>query len=168
MGVIQQDSFLFRGTLADNVSVGNPDITKAQVVSALKKTGYYSIMERMGRGLDFFVEERGANLSAGEKQLIAFARVIAYAPDILILDEATSNIDSESELLIQKATKEITSQCTSLIIAHRLSTVRHCDRIVFLEDGAIMEIGSHEELMAKRGRYYQVASAGEKSTLMLS
>lgn len=168
IGVIQQESFIFRGTLAENISIGNPEITRERILRALQRVGYDAIMTSQQRDLDFFIEERGANLSAGERQLISFARIIAYEPDILILDEATSNIDSQSEQLIQHATAEITAQRTSLIIAHRLSTIRDCDRIIFIDHGEILEQGTHEELMQKRGAYYQVASAGVKSTLILS
>jgi ATP-binding cassette subfamily B multidrug efflux pump len=160
IGVVQQDNFIFRGTIAENVHLGDPTITVQQVETALAQTGYLDLLRRTGRDLNSAVEERGANLSVGERQLIAFARILAFNPDILILDEATANIDSESELILQKATHEVMKSRTSIIIAHRLSTVRECNRIIVLRDGEILEIGSHNELMTKKGLYYQLASAG--------
>ncbi|HEY8269827.1 MAG TPA: ABC transporter ATP-binding protein [Pseudobdellovibrionaceae bacterium] len=164
IGVVQQDNFIFRGTIADNVSLGDQSITLAQVEKALAQTGYLDLLERTGRNLQSTVEERGANLSVGERQLIAFARILAFNPDIFILDEATANIDSESELILQKATHEVMKSRTSIIIAHRLSTVRECDRIVVLREGEIMEVGSHHELMKQQGLYYQLASTGLSET----
>jgi ATP-binding cassette subfamily B protein len=160
IGVVQQDNFIFRGTIAENVSLGDPTMNLATVERALAQTGYLELLQRTGRGLQSPVEERGANLSVGERQLIAFARILAFNPDIFILDEATANIDSESELILQKATHEVMKSRTSIIIAHRLSTVRECDRIVVLKDGEIIEIGPHAELMQRRGVYYQLASTG--------
>lgn len=161
IGVVQQDNFIFRGTLRENITLLNPDISDAKVMSALEKVGYLKLLERSNRNLETKIEERGANLSVGERQLIAFARILAFEPDILILDEATANIDSESETLIQNATREVTKNRTSLIIAHRLSTIRHCDQILLLENGKIRERGSHDELIKKNGAYaHQVAEAG--------
>lgn len=160
IGVVQQDNFIFRGTIAQNVHLGDPTINEAQVERALAQTGYLELLNRTGRTMGSPVEERGANLSVGERQLIAFARILAFDPDILILDEATANIDSESELILQKATQLVMKSRTSIIIAHRLSTVRECNRIILLKDGEIMEIGSHDELMSKRGLYYQLAKTG--------
>lgn len=160
IGVVQQDNFIFRGTIAENVSLGDPSITLADVEKALAQTGYLELLHRTSRGLQSPVEERGANLSVGERQLIAFARILAFDPDIFILDEATANIDSESELILQKATHEVMKSRTSIIIAHRLSTVRECDRIVVLKDGEIIEVGPHAELMRQQGVYYQLANTG--------
>lgn len=166
VGVVQQDNFIFRGTLRENIRLGDETIPDIVVMQACEQIGYDLLLKRSGRNLDSFVEERGANLSVGERQLIAFARILAFNPDILILDEATANIDSESEILIQEATKKITQNRTSLIIAHRLSTVRNCNRIVVLKDGEIKEVGSHDELMKAQGMYYQLAVAGLKSITM--
>jgi ATP-binding cassette subfamily B multidrug efflux pump len=160
IGVVQQDNFIFRGTIAENVHLGDPTLTSSQVEKALAQTGYLDLLRRTGRDLNSPVEERGANLSVGERQLIAFARILAFDPDILILDEATANIDSESELILQKATQEVMKSRTSIIIAHRLSTVRECNRIIVLRDGSIMEVGSHNELMKQKGLYYQLANTG--------
>ncbi|MDG0815627.1 ABC transporter ATP-binding protein [Bdellovibrio svalbardensis] len=166
VGVVQQDNFIFRGNIRDNIGLGDPRISDEQIRTACEKTGYMDLLKRTGRDLLSTVDERGANLSVGERQLIAFARILAFNPDILILDEATANIDSESEHIIQEATKEITKGRTSIIIAHRLSTIEQCDRIVVLNQGEVMEVGSHDELMKAQGLYYQFASAGLKSTLI--
>ncbi|WP_235046152.1 ABC transporter ATP-binding protein [Bdellovibrio bacteriovorus] len=166
VGVVQQDNFIFRGNIRDNIGLGDPRITEEQVRMACEKTGYMALLTRTGRDLLSPVAERGANLSVGERQLIAFARILAFNPDILILDEATANIDSESEHIIQDATKEITKGRTSIIIAHRLSTIEQCDRIIVLNQGEVAEMGSHEELMQAQGMYYQFASLGLKSTLI--
>lgn len=166
VGVVQQDNFIFRGNIRDNIGLGDARITDEQIRRACEKTGYMKVLERTNRDLNSSVDERGANLSVGERQLIAFARILAFNPDILILDEATANIDSETEHIIQEATKEVTKDRTNIIIAHRLSTIEQCDRIVVIDQGEIAEIGSHAELMAARGLYYQFASVGLKSTLM--
>ncbi len=160
IGVVQQDNFIFRGTIAENVSLGDPTITLEKIRTALMQTGYLDLLHRTGRDISSAVEERGANLSVGERQLIAFARILAFDPDIFILDEATANIDSESELILQKATREVIKSRTSIIIAHRLSTVRECHRIAVLREGEIMEIGSHNELMSQQGLYFQLANSG--------
>lgn len=166
VGVVQQDNFIFRGNIRDNIGLGDPRISEDQIRMACEKTGYMALLTRTGRDLLSPVAERGANLSVGERQLIAFARILAFNPDILILDEATANIDSESEHIIQDATKEITKGRTSIIIAHRLSTIEQCDRIIVLNQGEVAEMGSHEELMQAQGIYYQFASLGLKSTLI--
>lgn len=166
VGVVQQDNFIFRGTIGQNIGLGDPRISDEEILQACKKTGYLDLLTRTGRSILSPVEERGANLSVGERQLISFARILAFNPDILILDEATANIDSESENIIQEATREVTKGRTSIIIAHRLSTIQQCDRIVVLNQGEIAEVGSHVELMQARGLYYQFASLGLKSTLM--
>lgn len=165
VGVVQQDNFIFRGTIRENIGLGDPKITSEQIRSACQKTGYMDLLTRTGRNLDSLVDERGSNLSVGERQLIAFARILAFNPDILILDEATANIDSESEHIIQEATREVTKGRTSIIIAHRLSTIEQCDRIVVLQQGEVMEVGTHEQLLAKKGLYHQFASVGLKTLI---
>lgn len=154
VGVIQQDPFLFRGTLEENITLRNPEMTKEHVMRALERAHLSDIITHWPDGLNTFIEERGQNLSAGERQLIAFARILAFDPDILILDEATANVDSISELKIQKAIMELKKNRTCLIIAHRLSTIRHCDRIFVLSHGKLLEEGSHDELLAKKGHYF--------------
>ncbi|MFS4458192.1 ABC transporter ATP-binding protein [Bdellovibrio sp. HCB2-146] len=164
VGVVQQDNFIFRGTIADNVGLRDPRISLEQIEQALKTTGYLQLLTRTGRHSQSPVEERGANLSVGERQLLAFARILVFNPDILILDEATANIDSESEHLIQEATREITKGRTSIIIAHRLSTIEHCDRIAVLNQGELAEVGSHNQLMKSQGLYHQLVSLGLNSS----
>lgn len=152
VGVVLQDNFLFRGTLAENISLNNPAISEENVMAALERAHALRLLERQG-GLCAKVEEKGLNFSHGERQLVAFARALAYDPEILILDEATANIDSESEAAIQLATQEITKDRTSIIIAHRLSTILHCDKILVLKDGELKEQGEHQELLALGGIY---------------
>lgn len=164
VGVVQQDPFLFRGTIADNLRLGQSEFSTAQLQSALDRIGYGEFLRATGRSLETLVEERGANLSAGERQLLSFARILVFEPDVLILDEATAHIDSQSEQLIQRATDQVTHGRTSLIVAHRLSTIEKCDQILVLENGVLREKGTHQDLMNSRGLYFQVASAGLKST----
>jgi ATP-binding cassette subfamily B protein len=167
LGVVQQDNFIFRGTIAENVSLADPKITEATIREALQGVGYLPLLQRSGRDIHSKVDEKGANLSAGERQLLAFARILAFSPQILILDEATANIDSETEKLIQNATQKIIQGRTSIIIAHRLSTIQKCEIILVLDHGQIIERGSHEELLSRQGAYYQFAVAGVKDTLIL-
>lgn len=154
LGVVQQNTFLFQGTVADNISLGNPEISREQISRAAEMAGLSELIARQPKGLDAPVEERGSNLSFGEGQLIAFARILAYEPDILVLDEASANIDSHSEQLIQNATRKVQKSRTSIIVAHRLSTITDCDKIVVFDSGKIIEQGHHSELMARRGQYY--------------
>jgi ATP-binding cassette subfamily B protein len=168
IGVVQQDNFVFRGTIASNISLNSETIPLEKIERACRQVGYWDLLQQTGRGLQSPVEERGANLSVGERQLIAFARILAFEPDILILDEATANIDSHSEKIIQQATTEVSKGRTSVIIAHRLSTIQNCDVIVVMDHGEIKELGTHTELMNRKGLYYHMASAGLKSTEILS
>lgn len=164
VGVVQQDPFLFRGSIEENLRLGQEDLPQEKLLRALEQIGYAQLLAQTGRGLQSPVEERGANLSAGERQLLSFARILVFEPDVLILDEATAHIDSRSEQLIQVATEKVTEGRTSLIVAHRLSTIEKCDEILVLENGILRETGSHADLMNAQGLYYQVASAGLKST----
>jgi ATP-binding cassette, subfamily B, multidrug efflux pump len=159
IGVVQQDTFMFRGTIAANISLDDPSISREQIAAAAKMACLDEILSRHAGGLDARVEERGANLSHGERQLIAFARVLAFNPDILILDEATANIDSQTERLIQEATSRARAGRTSFIVAHRISTILDCDKIVVLDGGHIVEVGSHAELSAKGGVYHALCRA---------
>ena len=168
IGVVQQDPFIFRGTIKDNITLADKTISEDLITEAVRLIDYQKLLDQSGRTLDSAVDERGANLSVGERQLIAFARILVFQPSIIILDEATANIDSQSEKLIQEATEKVTRGRTSLIIAHRLSTIEKCDQIVFIDHGEIKEVGTHKELMEKKTFYYQVASAGLKSTEIVS
>lgn len=164
IGVVQQDPFIFRGTIEDNLRLGQAEFPRERLQAALDRIGYGAFLRATGRGLESFVEERGANLSSGERQLLSFARILVFEPDVLILDEATAHIDSQSEQLIQQATEEVTAGRTSLIVAHRLSTIEKCDEILVLDHGELKERGTHTELMARGGLYHAVATAGLQST----
>ena len=154
IGLILQDVFLFADTIQNNVTLFDEDISKEQVVATAKELGIHEFIMSLPEDYNFNVQERGNTLSAGQKQLIAFMRVLIKNPDILILDEATSSIDSYSEDLIKSATKKITKNKTSVIIAHRLSTIEAASTIIYMEDGLILEIGNHKELMGiENGRY---------------
>lgn len=167
-GVVLQDPFLFRGTLRENVALHRDDFSDERILRALSDVGLQSLLGRnAGIGLEFFIEERGANLSAGERQLVAFARLLAFDPDVLILDEATSNIDSISEQRIQAAIASVTRGRTSLIIAHRLSTIVGCDKIVLMENGRICEVGRHGELLARGGKYAELYRSQTQSSLSI-
>lgn len=151
--VVSQDVFLFAGTVADNVRIGNPDASPEVIDEAIRRVGADRMLARRGGTLDDAVAERGSNFSAGEKQLIAFARALARDSDVLILDEATAHVDPEAEQLIEQGLAELMRDRTSLVIAHRLSTVRRADQIVVLHRGKIVERGTHEELVALGGVY---------------
>ncbi len=156
MGIVLQDPFLFTGTIASNVSMDDPAITRERVEKALADVGADRALRHLPKGIDEPVVEKGSTLSAGQRQLISFARALAYDPAILILDEATSNIDTETEAMIQDALEVVKKGRTTFVIAHRLSTIKNADQILVLDRGVIMERGNHEELMEKRGRYYQM------------
>lgn len=156
ISVVLQDVFLFSGSLVDNVTLRNPAITQGQVKEAAKLIGLHDFIMQLPGGYNYNVMERGATLSLGQRQLLSFMRALLYDPSILILDEATSSVDSETELLIQHAIEKLISGRTSLIIAHRLSTIRKADIIVVLDKGEIREFGSHDALMTKKGLYFQL------------
>lgn len=156
MGIVLQDPYLFTGTIASNVSLGDEKITREQVEKALRDVGAERILAHLPKGFDEPVVEKGSTLSAGQRQLISFARALAYDPAILILDEATANIDTETESLIQSALEVLKKGRTTFIIAHRLSTIRSADQILVLHRGEIVERGNHDELMQLGGRYYQM------------
>jgi len=153
IGVVLQDVFLFSGTVMDNITLRNPEISKQQVVSAAKMIGVHDFIMRLPGNYDYNVMERGSTLSLGQRQLLSFIRALLYNPSILILDEATSSIDTESEALIQHAIDTLISDRTSIVIAHRLSTIRKASKIIVLDRGEIKEIGNHAELLSKGGYY---------------
>jgi ATP-binding cassette subfamily B protein len=156
IGVVLQDVFLFSGSVLDNVTLRDKDIKREDVVNAAKLIGIHEFIMRLPGGYDYDVMERGATLSMGQRQLLSFVRALLYNPAILILDEATSSIDSESEDLIQHAIEKLISGRTSIVIAHRLSTIRKADKILVLDKGEIKETGTHNELMKQKGFYYQL------------
>lgn len=153
IGVVLQDVFLFSGSIMDNVTLRNPDISREEVIRAAKMIGMHDFIMRLPGGYDYNVMERGGTLSMGQRQLLSFIRALLYNPSILILDEATSSVDTESELLIQAAIDKLITGRTSIIIAHRLSTIRKADMIMVLDKGEIREMGNHDELLARNGHY---------------
>lgn len=153
LGVVLQDVFLFSDTIINNISLRNPEITKTQIIEASKKVGAHEFISKLPGGYQYNVKERGGMLSSGQRQLIAFIRAYVYNPQILILDEATSSVDSETERLIQKAIDILTKDRTSIIIAHRLATIQKADNIIVMEQGEIVEQGSHNELIRRNGVY---------------
>lgn len=156
IGVVLQDVFLFSGSVLDNITLRNPDISREKVIEAANLIGMHDFIMELPGGYDFNVMERGNSLSLGQRQLLSFIRALLYNPSILILDEATSSVDTESELLIQHAIDTLITGRTSIVIAHRLSTIRKANKIIVLDKGEIKEIGSHEELMEKGAFYYQL------------
>lgn len=158
IAVVLQDVFLFSGSVLDNITLRNPDISRSQAVEAAKMIGMHDFIMQLPGNYDYNVMERGAMLALGQRQLLSFIRALLYDPSILILDEASSSIDSESERLIQQAIDKLISGRTSVVIAHRLSTIRKADKIMVLDKGVIREMGTHAELMALQGHYYQLHS----------
>ena len=159
LGIMLQDSFIFSGTIMDNIRYGQLDATDGEVKEAARRVRADELIRRMPQGYQTEIKERGSNLSQGERQLIAFARTLVSDPAILILDEATSSIDTQTEKLLQEGIAEMLKGRTSIIVAHRLSTIKNCDRILYISNKGIAETGSHAELMAKRGLYYQLYTA---------
>jgi ABC-type multidrug transport system fused ATPase/permease subunit len=164
IGFVLQEPVLFSGTVADNIRYGRPDATDEEVRAAARGVGAAELIEHMSHGYDTIVQERGVGLSIGQRQVISFARAMLADPRILVLDEATANLDTTTEQVIQQGIKELTRGRTALIIAHRLSTIRDADRIIVLEDGRTIEEGDHDALIARRGAYYRLYSLGFEQT----
>lgn len=168
IGVVLQDVFLFPGSVLDNITLMNPDIPKENVIAAAKLIDMHNFIEQLPGGYDYNVMERGATLSLGQRQLLSFIRALLYNPSILILDEATSSIDTESELLIEKAIDKLVAGRTSIVIAHRLSTIQRADKIIVLDKGELKEVGTHAELLAQGGFYSKLHQMQfEKKTLLV-
>ncbi len=156
MGIVVQESFLFSGTVMENIKYGRPDATDDQVYEAAKTLGAYDILSRLPEGFGSNVGERGDNLSQGQRQLVSFVRAIVADPRILILDEATAAVDVQTEKVLQYALERLIERRTSFVVAHRLSTVRHADMVLVINDGRITERGTHHELLAAGGAYAEM------------
>ncbi|MCF1752764.1 ABC transporter ATP-binding protein [Mariniradius sediminis] len=166
IGVVLQDVFLFSDTIYHNITLGNPDISREQVMKAAKLVGAKKFIEKLPGGLDYNVMERGATLSVGQRQLISFVRAIVYDPEIIILDEATSSVDTETEEMIQKAIKKMMKGRTSIVIAHRLSTIQSADNIIVMDHGEIKESGTHDSLLELSGYYSRLHQMQLKSMVI--
>ena len=159
MGIMTQDNFLFSGTIKDNIRYGRLDATDEEIIAAAKAVNAHDFIMKLEKGYDTKLSERGGGLSIGQKQLLAFARTMVSMPKILVLDEATSSIDTKTEILVQRGIENLLKGRTSFVIAHRLSTIQHADRIFVVDDGHIVEEGNAQELLAKKGVYYQLYMA---------
>ena len=162
IGLVLQEPFLFFGTIADNIAYGKPDATREDIVAAARAAHAHEFILRLPQGYDSLVGERGQGLSGGERQRISIARALLINPRILILDEATASVDTETEQEIQKALDNLVQGRTTIAIAHRLSTLHQADRLVVMEQGVLVEEGHHDVLMAKRGAYWRLYEAQAK------
>ena len=162
-----QDVFLFSGTIRDNILLREENISDEEVWKACQYVNADSFISKLEEGLDYQILERGNNFSAGQRQLLSFARTIVHKPDVMILDEATANIDTETEILIQDSLEKMMNIGTMLIVAHRLSTVQHADNILVLSHGEIIERGNHFELLKKKGKYYHLYTLQNQKEMLL-
>jgi ATP-binding cassette subfamily B protein/subfamily B ATP-binding cassette protein MsbA len=163
LAVVQQEVFLFDGTVRENIAYGRRGVTEADIIDAAKRANADEFIVRLPEGYDTLIGERGFKLSGGQRQRLSIARAILANPQILILDEATSNLDTESEQLIQASLSDLFKGRTTFVIAHRLSTIAHADLIVVILDGRIVETGTHEQLVANRALYYEMVERQQKS-----
>lgn len=159
IGIVQQDIFLFDGSIRENIAYGKLNASDEEIWQAIRRAQLEELVQSQPDGLDTMIGERGVKLSGGQKQRLSIARMILKNPPILILDEATSALDTETEAAIQLALSELAQGRTTLVIAHRLATIRHADRIVVVENGSVAEQGSHEELLARKGSYSRLHQA---------
>lgn len=159
MGIMLQDTFLFSTSIKENIRYGKLDATDEEIIEAAKAVNAHDFIMSLENGYDTMVNERGTRLSLGQRQLLSFARALLANPRILILDEATSNIDTQTEIIVQKGIEKLLSNRTSFVIAHRLSTIRDCDKIIVIDNGEITETGTHEELLNLKGYYYELYKA---------
>lgn len=165
IGVVLQDVFLFSDTIEKNITLGNPDISREQITKAAEIVGAMDFINKLPNGFDYNVMERGSTLSVGQRQMISFVRAMVYDPKIIVLDEATSSVDTETEELIQHAISKMMAGRTSIVIAHRLSTIQHADQIIVLDKGEVKEVGTHDELLAKDSFYTQLHKMQYKEVL---
>ncbi|HOB57433.1 MAG TPA: ATP-binding cassette domain-containing protein, partial [Rhodoglobus sp.] len=156
MGMVLQDTWLFAGTIRANIAYGRPEATEEEIMDAARATYVDRFVHSLPDGYDTLLDDEGSNVSAGEKQLLTIARAFLARPSVLILDEATSSVDTRTEVLVQQAMKALRQDRTSFVIAHRLSTIRDADLILVMENGAIVEQGTHDELLAARGAYFEL------------
>ncbi|MDX6549823.1 MAG: ATP-binding cassette, subfamily bacterial, partial [Gaiellales bacterium] len=156
LGIVPQEAFLFAGSVRDNIAFGRPDASIDDVIDAARSVGADEFIRELPDGYDTRIEERGARLSIGQRQLIAFARALLANPRLLILDEATSSVDIPTEARIERALEALLERRTAVVVAHRLSTIRRADLIVVLEHGTVIEVGTHEQLIAEHGRYFSL------------
>ena len=159
IGMVLQDTWLFGGTIRDNIAYGRPEATEEEIQAAARATYVDRFVRALPEGYDTVIDDEGSNLSTGERQLITIARAFLAAPSLQILDEATSSVDTRTEVLVQKAMTALRSDRTSFVIAHRLSTIRDADLILVMEEGRIVEQGTHDELLERRGEYFDLYNA---------